>query len=794
MRLSAIAPACALALLLTAGCTGHQQTETAASPSPGAETSASPAAAVSPGAAPSPAVEATEVPSAPVPAAAGPTPVSTPTPTPNPNLLAVDNGTILRSYSPAVIDDENDGNLGDYAVNPSDELPATAKPPYVFVFELAGVATIDGFSASLGNVPDAGPAPSVTIEVSTASATSGFSNVGTMTSDKDGTNKTLTANVKARWVRVTANVGLYRSLAATGTVAPPPNPVNPTGFYIEDQRPDKNGALQMSGISDGDTRARFTAVGSGLTATECSDRELNSTYVGSFQGRTFVGISGGNKDVNGSVIRASINDEGTVIAGVNGSSPVYFLRTTVAPKFCVPRVTGTGLHHVLVLDQDRLGPFYPVDADPPIQGYQFSAIAAGMLDGTMLAGQEAVIGRGMCNAPDIMGREQIAMLNAWVAAGHKLILGTTGCNDPNRSDFSWLPYQAVVPGPGPDNTNASLIQVESDALGSNDRNDTAHFVDVTSYVNHGSNDLNAAIPLTSNDSHWCGHFFTAKTTNLNGFVQSYAVDGTGLIIYDGFNAGSDSGLPALQKIRALELAAPVPGAQPCSQLVTDPFVLEPSSEAAFTAGKAQKVRVPMSVLANQGWNGHVTIAGSGDIPSTATPAAFDIAGGQMPVDVSINVPASQKPGLYTVTVTADNGSGRKAQATVTLTGVAPPAAAKKQLTTQKRIRIYGIHFDVDSAHIQPRSEPVIAEIAQTMRETPSLRFQVEGHTDSDGGAAYNLKLSQRRAQAVVDDLVSRYHIARSRLVAKGFGLTKPVASNATAAGKALNRRVELLRI
>jgi len=145
-------------------------------------------------------------------------------------------------------------------------------------------------------------------------------------------------------------------------------------------------------------------------------------------------------------------------------------------------------------------------------------------------------------------------------------------------------------------------------------------------------------------------------------------------------------------------------------------------------------------------------------------------------------------------VTADNGSGKKAQATVSLTGTASPAAVKKQFKTQKRIRIYGIHFDVDSAHIQPRSEPVIADIAQTMRENPGLRFQVEGHTDSDGGATYNQGLSQRRAQAVVDDLVTRYKIARSRLVAKGYGLTKPVASNATPAGKALNRRVELLRL
>lgn len=791
MRYSTTAFFFALAFAL-AGCTGHQQTDTTASPSPSVEATTSPLAEASgaPTTEPTAVAVATEIPQT------GPTPVSTPTPTPNPNLLDVANGTILRSYSPATIDDENDGNLGNYATNPSDELPATATPPYTFVFEFPGVATITGFSATMANPPDGGgPGPSVTIAVSTTGPTAGFSDVGTMTSDKTSTSKTMTANVKARWVRVTANGHLYYRVGATGTIAPPPAPVNPTGVFIEDQRPEKNGALQMSGIADGDWRARFVANGSGLTATECSDRELRATFVGSFQGRTWAGVSGGNKDVNGSFILASINDEGTIITGSypNGGGPVYFLRTSVVQKFCGPRVTGTGLHHVLVLDQDRQGTFYPVDSDTPLPGYQFSAIGAGMLDGTSLAGQEAVISRGMCNAPNIMGREQIATLDSWVAAGHKLILGTTGCNDPTRSDFSWLPYPATVPGPGPDSSHASLIQVESDALGSNDRNDAAHFVDVAPYVASANNDLPAAIPLTSTDAHWCGHFFTAKTSNLNGFVQSYAVDGTGLIIYDGFN-GLDSGFPAFQRIRQLELAAPVPGEQPCSQHLTDPFILEPSQEAGFSAGKAQKVGVPMSVLANQGWNGHVTVKASGDIPTTVSPAAFDIAGGTQAIAVSVNVPASQKPGVYTVTVTADNGNGKKAQATVSLTGTAAPAAIKKQFKTEKRIRIYGIHFDVDSAHIQPRSEPVIADIAQTMRENPGLRFQVEGHTDSDGGATYNLGLSQRRAQAVVDDLVTRYKIARSRLVAKGYGLTRPVASNATPAGKALNRRVELLRL
>jgi outer membrane protein OmpA-like peptidoglycan-associated protein len=113
---------------------------------------------------------------------------------------------------------------------------------------------------------------------------------------------------------------------------------------------------------------------------------------------------------------------------------------------------------------------------------------------------------------------------------------------------------------------------------------------------------------------------------------------------------------------------------------------------------------------------------------------------------------------------------------------------------QRRVRVYGIHFDVDSAHIQPQSEATIAQIAQVLRANPRWRLRVEGYTDSDGGAAYNQGLSDRRAHAVVNDLVSRYGIARARLTAAGYGLTHPVASNDTEAGKALNRRVELVRL
>jgi outer membrane protein OmpA-like peptidoglycan-associated protein len=715
--------------------------------------------------------------------ASGGTPIAAPTPTADPNLLSTSNGTILRSYWPAALDGMNDGNFRNAAYGIGSELPDSAKPPFVFTFELPGLASINGFQANLRGAEANGPTPSVTFAVSTAGADRGFNDVGTIA----GASTTLSANTQARWVRVTANQ-LFNSVGAAGTLAPPPA-LDPTGVFVEDTDPDKNGAFVTTGAHDGDRRVRFVMVGSALVGTECTQSALFGPYIGELHGRSWNARYPGNTNGNPTSVRAVVNDDASIIAGTNPYGEAsFFSRTTERPAFCMARSAGTGSHRILVLDQDPMGTFYPADSEVPLAGYAFDSIGAGMLDSSALAGKESVIARDTCKVPDLMASEQQALLLQWVTAGHKLLLAGGECG--NGSDFTWLPYPFTSVGPGPETTHASLVQIENSALGTNDRNDAPHFVDVNAYVQNANNDLATAAAVTTTDPHWCGHFFVAKPTNINGFVQTYAVDGGGILIYDGFNADNDK--PTLQRIRQLEVALPVPAALPCTQLVTESFILEPNQEASFAAGSAQTVHVPMEVLANQGWSGPVTIKAAGGLPATVTPNSFNLAGGTMDLTVAVSVAASTKAGVYTVNVRADNGAGKTAQASVTLTGNSP---LKKQFTpTQKRIRIYGIHFDVDSAVIQARSEPVIAEIAQVMRQNPSWRFQIEGHTDSDGGAAYNLALSQRRAQAVVDDLVKRYGIARSRLIAKGYGLTRPVASNATDAGKALNRRVELVRL
>jgi outer membrane protein OmpA-like peptidoglycan-associated protein len=107
------------------------------------------------------------------------------------------------------------------------------------------------------------------------------------------------------------------------------------------------------------------------------------------------------------------------------------------------------------------------------------------------------------------------------------------------------------------------------------------------------------------------------------------------------------------------------------------------------------------------------------------------------------------------------------------------------------IAIYGIHFDFDSDAIKPESTPTLSEIAQLLTSQPALRLRIIGHTDNKGSAAYNLDLSDRRAESVVDALVAGYGIASDRLAATGAGLTEPIDTNDTEEGRARNRRVEL---
>jgi hypothetical protein len=109
------------------------------------------------------------------------------------------------------------------------------------------------------------------------------------------------------------------------------------------------------------------------------------------------------------------------------------------------------------------------------------------------------------------------------------------------------------------------------------------------------------------------------------------------------------------------------------------------------------------------------------------------------------------------------------------------------------VELHGVYFNSGSAVLLEESEPMLKQVAALIKASPEATLTIEGHTDNIGSAEYNQTLSEQRASAVRDALVTRYSIPSSRLAAKGYGLTRPVETNATPQGRAHNRRVELSR-
>jgi len=123
--------------------------------------------------------------------------------------------------------------------------------------------------------------------------------------------------------------------------------------------------------------------------------------------------------------------------------------------------------------------------------------------------------------------------------------------------------------------------------------------------------------------------------------------------------------------------------------------------------------------------------------------------------------------------------------------VVDAAAMGKDITATGKTIIYGIYFDTGSAVIKPESEPSLVEMVKLLKNRPTLKVYVVGHTDNVGSLELNLKLSADRADAVVKALVGR-GIAASRLKAAGVASYCPIGSNASEQGRAQNRRVELV--
>jgi len=122
-----------------------------------------------------------------------------------------------------------------------------------------------------------------------------------------------------------------------------------------------------------------------------------------------------------------------------------------------------------------------------------------------------------------------------------------------------------------------------------------------------------------------------------------------------------------------------------------------------------------------------------------------------------------------------------------------PAELKEALDSEGRIILYDILFDYDKATLKQESDKQLQHIVTLLLQNPELKVEIQGHTDNEGEEGYNLTLSDKRANTVLQ-YIQLFGISSERLLAKGYGESQPVSSNDTEEGRAKNRRVELVKM
>ncbi len=192
------------------------------------------------------------------------------------------------------------------------------------------------------------------------------------------------------------------------------------------------------------------------------------------------------------------------------------------------------------------------------------------------------------------------------------------------------------------------------------------------------------------------------------------------------------------------------------------------------------------------WDKNVPIPGAtvtAALQSAATDPSGNCAFNGLPA--GLVVATAVAPGYDANSAAADVVAGQSGHAEIQLHHHEEGTSAlEKAIAQTGSAAVYGIHFDTDSAKLRPDSTPALQAVLGLINNHPGSRWMIAGHTDNQGNSAHNQALSQNRAAAVIAWLKA-HGIAQSRLDAQGFGATRPVADNATANGRALNRRVEI---
>ena len=239
-----------------------------------------------------------------------------------------------------------------------------------------------------------------------------------------------------------------------------------------------------------------------------------------------------------------------------------------------------------------------------------------------------------------------------------------------------------------------------------------------------------------------------------------------------FGRGKDTGCEQSQMAPAPRAAAP---ATPAPQAAAPP---PPAARVSLSAS-------PSSIVAGQSamlqWSAaNATSCSAPWMSGSATSGSQSVS------------PATTT--TYTALCTGAGGSG-DASTTVNVTQPPPPAAAPAAPAAQPRemFRLEGVYFDFDKATLKDAGKTKLDSAVTILGRYPDMRVEIQGHTDSIGTEAYNEGLSERRAVAVREYLVSK-GVPASRLTTRGFGESQPASDNGTGAGRAQNRRVVLIEI
>ncbi|HET7824397.1 MAG TPA: OmpA family protein [Anaeromyxobacter sp.] len=233
-----------------------------------------------------------------------------------------------------------------------------------------------------------------------------------------------------------------------------------------------------------------------------------------------------------------------------------------------------------------------------------------------------------------------------------------------------------------------------------------------------------------------------------------------------------------QAVAAAPKPAPAPAPAPVVRPPPPPAV---AAEARFDPAPGSFAKPQMVALSSPTPGAVIRYTTDGSEPT----AASAVYAGPIAVDKNTTIRAvASAPGM------TDSPAARGAYA---IEPPPPPAAPARVVVTKQKVELKEkVFFETGKTTIKPASFSLLDEAASVLKEHPDVKkVVVEGHTDDRGEAAFNQKLSEGRAKAVLEYLVGK-GVAAERLQAKGFGETKPVADNKTAQGREANRRVELM--